>query len=289
MHSQSSAANASLTLLALLAFAANSLFCRLGLHAGAIDAASFTSIRLLSGALMLTLLLLLRQRRRQAPLHLPLRPLAALSLFAYAILFSFAYLELDTGIGALILFGCVQLTMIGHGLVRGNRPAAIEWLGILLAAGGLVLLLLPGASAPSPFAACAMALAGAAWGLYSLLGRGNSDALAGTAANFMLALPLGLAVSLAGVTEPALETRGVLFAVASGALASGCGYALWYQVLPRLTPTTAATVQLTVPALAALGGVLLLAEPLSLRLVLSGTLTLGGIALVIRAGARGAR
>lgn len=286
MESTSAGARLGLTPLALLAFAANSIFCRLGLHEGAIDAASFTAIRLLSGTLMLGLLIALRRRRRQASPNLPWHPRAAFCLFAYAILFSLAYLELATGTGALILFGAVQLTMIGWGLVHGSRPSVAEWLGIAMAIGGLLYLLLPGASAPAPLPAAAMALAGMAWGAYTLLGRGSRDALAGTGANFLLALPLGLLAAWLMPGQSHLETPGVLYAIASGALASGCGYAIWYRVLPTLTPTAAATLQLSVPVLAALGGVLLLAEPLSLRLMLSGASVLGGIALVIRAGAR---
>ncbi|GGO80728.1 hypothetical protein GCM10011348_18070 [Marinobacterium nitratireducens] len=286
MDSLKPGTRAGLTALALLAFAANSIFCRLGLHAGAIDAASFTAIRLLSGALMLLLLLSLRQRRRSARLSLAWHPVAAFCLFAYAILFSLAYLQLATGTGALILFGAVQLTMIGWGMLRGSRPSRPEWLGIALAAAGLLYLLLPGATAPPLLPAGAMALAGVAWGAYTLLGRGTRDALAGTTANFVLALPPGLLALWLMVDDAHLAPAGVAYAVASGAFASGCGYAIWYRVLPALAPTAAATLQLSVPVLAALGGVALLAEPLHLRLVLAGTLVLGGIALVIRAGAR---
>ncbi|NVK41670.1 MAG: EamA family transporter [Oceanospirillaceae bacterium] len=289
MHSTPSAGRPDLIVLALLAFAANSIFCRLGLQDGAIDAASFTAIRLTSGAVMLLLLLTLRQRRQRALLQLAWRPAAAFCLFAYAILFSIAYLQLAAGTGALILFGAVQLTMIGWSLANGNRPSGPEWLGIAMAAGGLLYLLLPGATAPPLLPAAAMASAGVAWGAYTLLGRGSQDALAGTAANFVLALPLGLLALLPMIADAHLEADGVAYAIASGALASGCGYAIWYRVLPTLTATAAATLQLAVPVLAALGGVALLSEPLHLQLMLSGALVLGGIALVIRAGARRAR
>jgi drug/metabolite transporter (DMT)-like permease len=278
-----------LTLLALVAFAANSIFCRLALHTGAIDAMSFTSVRLLSGALMLALLLYLRSRHQNTLTRQMFNPLPAICLFGYAMLFSWAYTLLDTGTGALILFGTVQLTMIGRSLLGGSHLTRLECGGSAMAISGLTYLLLPGVSAPSLPAAGAMALAGIAWGGYTLLGKASKDALAGSAVNFMLTLPLALLISLLDITDTHISTAGISYAVASGALASGCGYAIWYQVLPRLGTTTAATVQLSVPMLAAFGGTLFLSETISDRLLIASCLTLGGIALVIRAASARAK
>lgn len=264
------------TALALLAFAGNSLLCRLALQQGSIDAASFTSVRLVSGALFLAWLL-----HRQA------RPLgghwvSALALWGYAAAFSFAYIGLTAATGALILFGSVQLTMTATGLVRGERLAAAQWLGLLMAAGGLVYLLLPGVAVPAGPAGWLMVAAGVAWGVYSLRGRGSRDALADTAGNFVRAVPMTLALSAAALLLQPMhaEPRGVLLAVASGALASGAGYAVWYAVLPRLKATQAATLQLSVPVLAAIGGVLLLGETFGLRLLLATAVVLAGVGLV---------
>ena len=270
-----------LTVLAMMAFAANSLLCRAALASGAIDAASFTLVRVGSGAILLSVLLLWPSRRRlsfSAPM--------ALMLFVYMLGFSLAYESLTAATGALLLFGAVQLTMLGWALRSGERFNGIRWLGMVLAFGGLVYLLLPGVSAPDPVGAALMVLAGLAWGVYSLLGRGSRDPLADTAGNFVLAVPLGV---LAWFVLPALGGAqahvtgpGVYLALASGALASGVGYVLWYAALPGLGAGRAATVQLSVPVLAGLGGVVFLAEPLSSRLLLSGAVVLGGIALALR-------
>jgi drug/metabolite transporter (DMT)-like permease len=266
-----------LTALAMLAFAGNSLLCRLALRETAIDAASFTAIRLASGALTLWLLLRLRTARQPMAGNWP----GALALFAYAAAFSFAYLQLDTGVGALLLFGAVQLSMLLWGLWRGERLGLAASLGTALAAGGLLALLLPGASAPPLTAALLMLLAGVAWGGYSLLGRGQGDPLAVTAGNFLRAAPLALLLALALLPRLAWDGAGLLYALLSGALTSGVGYAIWYSALPGLRASQAATVQLCVPILAALGGALLLGEALSLRLLLSTGAVLGGIALVL--------
>jgi drug/metabolite transporter (DMT)-like permease len=267
-----------LTALAMIAFAANSLLCRLALRDTGIDPAGFTLIRLVSGALVLWLLLRARStsvagRHGDWP--------GALALFAYAIAFSYAYVGLSAGAGALLLFGSVQATMILHGLSRGERLRPWQCVGLALAVGGLVALVAPGASAPAALPSALMVLAGIAWGVYSLLGRGNADPLATTTGNFVRSVPL--AVGAAALALPWLEfdVRGSVLAVLSGAFASGMGYAIWYAALRGLSATAAATVQLSVPALAALGGVALLAEPLTLRLVLASAATLGGIALVI--------
>ena len=266
-----------LTALAMLAFAGNSLLCRLALRETAIDAAGFTAIRLASGALMLWLLLRLRS---------PRQPMAgnwagALALFVYAATFSFAYLRLDTGVGALLLFGAVQLSMLLWGLWRGERLGLAASLGTALAAGGLLALLLPGASAPPLTAALLMLLAGVAWGAYSLLGRGQGEPLAMTAGNFLRAAPLGLLLALALLPQLRWDGAGLFYALLSGALTSCVGYAIWYSALPGLRASQAATVQLSVPILAALGGSLLLNESLTLRLLLSAAAVLGGIALVL--------
>lgn len=272
-----------LAAVALLCFAANSVLARLALRAGQIDAASFTAIRLAAGALFLWLLLW--GRSPSAGVKHSGRWIAALLLFFYAAPFSFAYLELSTGTGALILFGAVQLTMIGAGIRAGERPHAREWIGLGVALAGLLYLNLPGLSAPAPLGAALMAIAGAAWGCYSLRGRGAVAPLRQTAESFLLATPLGLALAAIGSASAHLSGFGVACAVASGALASGGGYAAWYAVLPRLSATRAGTIQLAVPALAALAGVLLLDERVSFRLLVSAVAILGGVGLAISARA----
>lgn len=266
-----------LTALAMLAFAGNSLLCRLALRETEIDAASFTFIRLLSGALTLWILLKLRHTRQPMAGNWP----GALALFLYAAAFSFAYLQLDAGVGALLLFGAVQLSMLLWGLLRGERLNLLATLGTLLASAGLLALLLPGASAPPFSAALLMLLAGIAWGAYSLLGRGQGDPLAVTAGNFLRATPLAVLLAVALLAQLQWDVPGLLYALLSGALTSGIGYAIWYSALPDLRASQAATVQLSVPILAALGGSLLLGEALSLRLLLSAAAVLGGIALVL--------
>lgn len=270
-----------LTALALLAFAGNSLLCRIALRDTAIDPASFTLIRLVAGALVLALLVGVR-----APAALRAGSWrSALALFGYAIAFSYAYVGLSAGTGALILFGAVQASMIGWGMFRGERFRGLQLFGFVLAISGLVGLLLPGLSAPPLGAAVLMLLAGIAWGVYSLRGRGAGDPSAVTAGNFIRAVPLAvLAAAMAWVLAPdslRADSAGIAYALCSGALTSGLGYAIWYTVLPALRATSAATLQLSVPVITALGGVLLLAEPLSLRLVLASIAVLGGIALVV--------
>ncbi|WP_461480528.1 DMT family transporter [Porticoccus sp.] len=267
----------SLTALAMVAFAGNSLLCRAALKGTAIDAASFTSLRLLSGALVLWLIVALRRSDREGPGSW----LSGLWLFAYAAAFSFAYLSLTAATGALLLFAAVQVTMIGHGLWVGERLRPLQWLGVCLAIAGLVGLLLPGVSAPPPLGAALMILAGAAWGFYSLRGRRGGDATRVTAGNFRCAVPFALLLSALMISRFSIDTAGAGYALASGALASGLGYAIWYTALPHLKAASAATVQLSVPVIAAAGGVLLLGEPLGVRLLLASLAVLGGIALVI--------
>jgi drug/metabolite transporter (DMT)-like permease len=268
-----------LTLLTMTAFAANPILCRMALKATAIDPATFTVIRLLSGAT--TLWLLVSVRTGGNPVAGNWR--SAFSLFAYATAFSFAYVSLSAGTGTLILFGAVQATMILYGLLRGERFTLQQTAGLLLALGGLVALLLPGVTAPPWGGAALMATAGIGWGAYSLLGRTSVNPIETTAGNFLRASGLGVLLSAVSLDFFAWDARGALLAVLSGTVASGLGYAIWYTVLPALRATHAATVQLSVPVIAALAGVLLLGEHLSLRLVLCSIAILGGIGLVLHA------
>ena len=268
-----------LTFLALLAFAGNSLLCRAALRHGGIDAASFTALRIFSGALMLCLLVWLRGRRGDAATGRGNWP-SAFALFAYAAGFSFAYLTLSAATGALLLFGAVQVTMVGHGLWRGEHLRAVHKAGLAIAFAGLVVLLLPGLSAPPWRGALLMLGAGVAWGVYSVRGRGAGDPLQVTADNFLRAAPMGAGLGLLMIGSASADVGGVIAALASGALASGLGYAIWYSVLPALRSTSAAVVQLGVPVLTALGGIIWLGEPLTVRFVLAATAVLGGIALV---------
>lgn len=268
----------SLVTLALLAFAGNSLLCRAALAHTAIDPASFTTLRLASGALTLGLLVQFTRREVAGCGSWP----SALALFAYAAAFSFAYLTLPTGTGALLLFGSVQASMIGWGLFKGERFAPLQVAGRVLALAGLVGLLLPGLSAPPLGGALLMISAGVAWGVYSLRGRGAGDPTRVTAGNFVRTVPLALVMSLLFSHRAQVDTAGALYAVASGAITSGLGYAIWYAALPQLKASSAATLQLSVPVLAALGGIAWLGEPLTMRLMLAAAAILGGIALVIR-------
>ncbi|MEZ4413745.1 MAG: DMT family transporter [Gemmatimonadales bacterium] len=269
-----------LTSLALVAFAGNSILCRMALGGALIDPAGFTAVRLASGAL--TLWLLLAARGGGLP-RLEGHWASAAALFTYAAAFSLAYVSLDAGTGALILFGAVQVTMLLAGLRAGERPRPFEWIGLALALAGLVVLVRPGISAPAPVGATLMAAAGIAWGVYSLRGRGSREPLRNTAGNFMMAAPVAvLLVPLAGGLGT-WTASGVGLAVASGALASGVGYAIWYAALPALTATRAALVQLLVPVLAAAGGVALLSEAIPLRLPVAAALVLGGVALAVTA------
>jgi drug/metabolite transporter (DMT)-like permease len=268
-----------LTAIAMVAFAANSLLCRLALGDQQIDAASFTTVRVVSGAITLSLFMLPHWRRGARRVGFDWG--ASLMLFAYMIFFSFAYLSLSAGTGALLLFGSVQLTMILAALRAGEQFTLWSWAGLLLAVAGLVYLVSPGITAPDPLGAVFMVVAGLAWGLYSLVGRRAGNPLESTANNFILAAPMGIAVSLLFIGDLQLSNRGLLLAIASGSIASGIGYVTWYAALKGLTSASAATVQLSVPVIAAVGGVLMLAEPVTLRLVLASAATLGGIALVL--------
>ena len=268
-----------LTVLAMIAFAGNSLLCRIALRDTGIDAASFTTIRLVSGAVVLWLVV----RAKHSGSTGSGNWLSALALFAYAAGFSFAYLSLAAGTGALLLFGAVQATMIGYGIRSGESLRRLQVAGLALASGGLVGLLLPGLSAPPLHGSLLMLGAGIAWGVYSLRGKGAGDPTRVTAGNFLRAAPIAAALSVFMLDSAALDGAGIGYAIASGALTSGLGYAIWYTVLPALKATHAATIQLSVPAIAAAGGILFLGEPVTLRLVLASAAILGGIAMVIRA------
>lgn len=276
-----------LTALAMLAFAANSILCRLALQAALIDAASFTTIRALSGALVLAVIVWRRHEWRK-----PARTdwIPALMLFAYMACFSFAYISLSAGTGALILFGTVQVTMIAFGIFRGEAVSAAFWTGFGLAIAGLVWLVFPGLTAPNPLGAALMAGAGLAWGIYSLLGRRSTNATSSTAGNFVLATPMALILSLVTLRAADVAWQGAALAAASGALTSGLGYIVWYAVVPKLSRVRAATVQLTVPVIAATLGVVLLAEPVTWRLFLASVAILGGVGIVVAGrGATGGR
>jgi drug/metabolite transporter (DMT)-like permease len=266
-----------LTLFAMLAFAGNSLLCRVALRDTAIDAASFTTIRLASGALVLAAIMLARQSRPTAAGSWPM----AAMLFAYAAFFSFAYRQLTAATGALLLFGAVQTSMLGYGLASGERLRPLQVAGLIAAIGGLVYMLLPGLAAPPLVSAACMMLAGASWAVYSVLGRGVKDPVGATAGNFVRSVPFTVVLSLAAIGSFQIDRVGVAYAVVSGAITSGLGYVLWYAALPALKATSAATVQLSVPAIAALGGVALLSEAMSPRLLVASLAILGGIALTI--------
>jgi drug/metabolite transporter (DMT)-like permease len=272
--------------LALCAFAANSVLCRLALRDTTIDPATFSTIRVASGAAMLLLVAVPRDRGDLGRIG---SWTSAALLALYAVPFSFAYTSLTTGTGALILFGAVQLTMLLLAVWSGERPRGMEWIGIAVAFGGLVYLVLPGLAAPSIGAAILMGVAGAAWGMYSLRGRDTANPAAETTMNFARAVPFMLVVSLFTLAQARIDVRGASLAVASGAVTSGLGYIAWYAALRHLTAVRAAVVQLAVPVLTAAGGVVLLAETVSSRLVLSAAMVLSGIGLTIASRAVSAR
>ncbi len=262
----------------MLAFAANSLLCRLALGQELIDAASFTTVRVISGAVVLILIVLPRWRARG---RASADWRSAAMLFTYMAFFSFAYLSLSAGTGALILFGAVQLTMFVAALRGGEQFPLLSWTGLTLAVLGLVYLVSPGLTAPDPMGAVLMAIAGIAWGFYSLLGRNAADPLQATANNFIYSVPLVIIVSVLFMGEFHSSSWGLALAAASGAIASGLGYVIWYAALRGLAATRAATVQLSVPAIAAFGGVVLLSEQITLRLLLASAATLGGVGIVL--------
>ena len=275
---RSGARTALLTAAAMLGFAANSLLCRAALRGGTVDPASFTAIRLCTGACVLVAIVTARGAsvRREGTWT------SALVLAVYAIAFSYAYMRIGASAGALILFGSVQLTMIIGGLLRGERPSPLQWLGWLVAVSGLVTINAPGLDPPPPTGAGLMCSAGVAWGIYSLRGRGIMRPLVATAGNFARSVPIaGLFVALAFATGAHASAKGIALAAASGAIASGVGYSLWYAAMPMLGATRAAAVQLSVPVITALAAGVLLAEPLRLVLALGGAAIVGGLALAL--------
>ncbi len=274
-----------LTLFAMIAFASNSLLCRAALKETGIDAATFTLIRIFSGAVALWLIIKARKRPSSVAAVYDRRIsgnwISALALFAYAAAFSFAYKTLSAGTGALLLFGAVQATMILWGFRKGERLRIIQILGLLVALTGLVMLVLPGLSAPPLIGSILMLSAGIAWGVYSLRGKTGGDAIAATAGNFLRAFPFAALISVIMIRQAHLDSLGVVYALISGAVTSGVGYVIWYAALTDLKAASAATVQLSVPVLAATGGILLLGEPITLRYVIASIAVLGGIFLVV--------
>jgi len=274
-----------LLMVTMVGFATNSILGRLALGGLSIDAVSYTALRLISGAFSLAILLGLRKHAAPQPAGKK-DPMAIVALFTYAICFSLAYLELSTGTGALILFGAVQFTMMTIGLLKGSRPAAAEWGGIVLALVGMVYLLLPGVSMPSLHGALLMGISGTAWGFYSIRGARSVDPVSNTAWNFIGSVPLAFIGLILFRHNLHLSLQGVLLAIASGAIASSLIYVIWYSVLPLLKTSVSATVQVSVPLLAAIGGVIFLGEQVTVRLVIAGVAILAGIGLVIRAQER---
>ena len=266
-----------LAVLAMTAFAANSLLCRMALVETDIDPASFTFWRLTSGALMLTLLVVMRNQKPLQEGNMA----SAIALFVYAAGFSFAYISMTTGAGALLLFGAVQVTMISWGLFKGERMSALQWGGFLLALVGLILLLLPNAAVPQLSSALMMLAAGIAWGVYSLKGKGAKFPIEATAGNFIRSTPLALVLLVIFWPGGEFHAEGMAYAVASGAIASALGYALWYSILVHIAAIKAATLQLSVPVLAVFAGWLFLDEPVTLRIILSSLAVIGGVAMVI--------
>ena len=267
-----------LTSIAMIAFAGNSLLCRFALDQSKIDPASFTTIRLVAGAVMLWLIATLSLRNSGVGGG---SWYSAFALFTYAASFSFAYLSLTAATGALILFGAVQVTMIAYAIYSGERLTMLQSVGLLLSLAGLIGLLWPGLAAPPLLASALMLLSGVAWAIYTLRGRGSSNPLEVTAANFAMSVPFTVILSVVTLNQVALPADGVGFAIASGAITSGIGYAIWYWVLPTLKATHASIIQLSVPVIAVFGGAVLLNESIGVRLIVTSAVILGGIALVM--------
>jgi drug/metabolite transporter (DMT)-like permease len=265
--------------LALFAFAANSVLCRLALGGGSIDASGFTVIRLLSGVVVLLVILKINSSENKSKSKGSWS--AGLMLFLYAMTFSFAYITLDTGTGALILFGSVQITMIFLSLISGNRLHISEWIGVLIAFAGFVYLILPGVTTPSVTGLLLMTVAGIAWGIYTLKGRGSDHPLMDTTYNFLRTMPFVIVLAIVTIQHTYYSSEGILLAALSGGIASGIGYTIWYAALGGLSTTQAAVVQLSVPVIAALGGVIFISEEITLRLTVSAIMVLGGILLVV--------
>lgn len=278
-----------LTAVAMAAFAANSILARLALGSGATDAASYTGIRLASGAVVLGMLVMLRGKSGWRSFARLGTWQQAAALLGYALAFSLAYQLLGASVGALILFASVQIGMVARAVLVGDRPGALEWLGLGLAGAAFVYLVSPGLAAPDPLGALLMVMSGLCWAAYSLLGRGSSQPLADTAGNFLRCLPVAVLLLVGGLALNAPRLDGVIYAVASGAIASGLGYAIWYAALPELSRTRAAVVQLSVPVIAAFGAALFIGETVTPRLLVSSALILGGIALATLLAGRRSR
>jgi drug/metabolite transporter (DMT)-like permease len=272
-----------LTLLALVAFASNSILTRMALGAGAMDAATFTTVRLAAGACVLAAIVRVQQGPSPFGRGTLIGPLA---LFVYAAPFTFAYLRIGAATGALLLFGSVQITMIGWGIATGERPRLRTWAGIAAAAAGLVWLMLPSLRRPDPVGSALMVVAGCAWGVYSLAGKKATNALAANARSFVWAVPLALVLNLIALSSAHVSARGFVLAAISGGVTSGLGYAIGYRALRGLTATQAGILQLSVPVIAAAGAVVFLRESVSPRLALSGAAVIGGLALVLSDRAR---
>jgi drug/metabolite transporter (DMT)-like permease len=275
-----------LTSLAMLAFAANSVLARLALAPAGADALAYTGIRLASGAIALAVLLIASDRGRSRSLRIAGSWTGAAALAGYALAFSIAYIMLGAGTGALILFASVQIGVIGAAIVKGDRPGILEWVGLAVAFAGLVYLVSPGLVAPHPLGALLMLAAGLCWAAYTLIGRGSQFPLADTTGNFIRTLPVALPLVLLGTLWNGMDVSAALYAVVSGVVASGLGYAVWYAVLPSLTRTRAAIVQLAVPAIAAAGGIIFIAEPVTLRLLVASLAILGGVAIALLTASR---
>ena len=265
--------------MALIAFAANSVLCRLALGNEAIDASSFTVIRLLSGTIVLFLIIGATQKNTGVTTKGSWS--SSFMLFLYAITFSYAYISLDTGTGALILFGSVQITMILLSLVSGARLHFTEWAGVITAFTGFVYLIFPGVTAPSTTGLILMTIAGIAWGVYTLKGRDSKNPLMDTAYNFFRTIPLVLLLTISTINNTNYSSEGILLAVVSGGIASGIGYTIWYAALGGLSSTQAAVLQLSVPIIAAFGGVIFVSEVITFRLMISAMMVLGGILIVV--------
>lgn len=272
-------------ILAMVAFAANSVLARLALGSASIDAGGYAGVRLLAGAVTLTALVLARRQPVKLDIGKPMRWVAAAALLIYAVAFAYSYLMLGAGTGALILFATVQFTVLGWALSRGDRPSPVAIGGMVVALGAFVYLVSPGLRAPDPLGAILMVAAGVAWAVYTLVGRGSKDPLGDTAENFVLTVPIAAALLLLLIHGP-VSLAGVGWAIASGAIASGIGYAIWYSVLPQLMRVQAGIIQLSVPAIAALGGIVFIGEAPTWRLAIATVLILGGVAVAIGARPR---
>lgn len=267
-----------LTALALIAFAANSVLCKYALGNNAIDAFSFTNIRLLSGAIVLFLLLKINKNNSQASSKGSW--ISSAMLFIYALCFSYAYRTLDTGTGALILFGAVQITIILQSIISGNKLRLFEWIGILISFFGFIYLISPGVTAPSLIGFILMTISGVAWGIYTVKGQTSKNPLADTTYNFIKTLPFLIITYLIAMNNSYYSLQGILLAIVSGGITSGIGYTIWYMAIRKLTPVQTAVVQLLVPLIAAFGGVLFISEIISIRLVISSVLILGGVLII---------